>query len=82
MKRKSDRLHPVFAGLLAVARGIGIVPTPAPEYWADCPHCGQSANQRYRLCGHCHQVMTPQSKWDLGVDAPKQDRRKQPGSKP
>lgn len=50
---------------VAVARAVGIVPParPAPQ-WAPCPHCGEQADHAGRRCGHCGEVMTPQSKWD------------------
>jgi hypothetical protein len=60
---------------LAVARAIGVLPPAPPEaIWAPCPHCGQEANHAGRRCGHCGEVLTPQSKWDT-AQAPLEPRR-------
>lgn len=61
----SDRSLGLGARLLAVGRALGILPpAPPPANWAPCPHCGEEANHAVRRCGHCGEVLTPQSKWD------------------
>lgn len=65
----------IVAKALAFARAIGLLPPAAPPaHWLPCPHCGEETNHALRRCGHCNDVLTPQSKWDT-AQAPLEPQR-------